>query len=329
MRILFLYDHDSTFVRADLEILRGFAEVTAVLADPSPSLAAVARSLSGHDLAYAWFGLGHATRAVLAGCLLRRPSVVVGGGWDVADMPEIQYGAARGTYGRGRACMTFGLASRVLAFSKWSADQIRTLAPWARVETIYLGVATHLWQPVRHKEPIVLTIGQVSEPNLRRKGLEAFAKASALVPEARFVVVGKEDPAVSPSLRAIGGSNLELAGEVPDALLRDLAGRSSVYVQVSYTEGFGLALAEAMSAECVPVVTNAGAIPEVVGDCGFYVPYGNPEATGKAIRTAFESGLGPRARLRIKERFRLENRATQVRHIVDAVTTSRGGSRAA
>src|SRR3972149_5024083 len=133
MRILFLYGQDASFVRADLTMLRRMGDVTPLQCGSGVTVATVARALLGHDAAFVWFGLGHASRAVLAGRLLGKRVYLVGGGWDVAVIPEIGYGAARTTYGRTRAAWTFGLATRVLAFSDWSRREILAGAPRARV----------------------------------------------------------------------------------------------------------------------------------------------------------------------------------------------------
>ena len=324
MRILFLYAQDATFVRFDRDILQRRAEVTPLLCTPDVALSQIGRLLLHHDLAFIWFGLGHATRAVIAGVLLGRPTLLVGGGWDVAEMPEIEYGAASGTYGRTRAAWTFGLASRVLAFSRWSAQQVMHISPHARVEPVYLGVKTDEWTPAAVKEPIVLSIANVSKSNLRRKGLETFARASGLVPEARFILAGRQEREVALQLKALGGPNLELTGELDDATLRDLAGRSRVYVQTSYTEGFGLAVAEAMSAGCVPVVTKLAALPEVVGDTGFYVPYSDHVATAYAIRGALVSDRGARARARAQERFAIRLRESSLWRIIESTVSTSG-----
>jgi glycosyltransferase involved in cell wall biosynthesis len=63
-----------------------------------------------------------------------------------------------------------------------------------------------------------------------------------------------------------------------------------------------------MACECVPVVTDRGAIPEVVGDAGIYVPYGDPEATAQGIRQALSSEKGGTARQRIEEMFTIDKR---------------------
>ena len=81
-----------------------------------------------------------------------------------------------------------------------------------------------------------------------------------------------------------------------------------MYVQVSAHEAFGVSLAEGMACECVPVVTDRGAIPEVVGDTGFYVPYADQLATAEGIERALKSDRGSAARQRIKNMFTIDER---------------------
>ena len=68
--------------------------------------------------------------------------------------------------------------------------------------------------------------------------------------------------------------HIEFTGFVTDDELLGWYQRAKVYCQLSYYESFGMAAAEAMLCECVPVVTRKGALPEVVGETGFYVEYG-------------------------------------------------------
>jgi glycosyltransferase involved in cell wall biosynthesis len=73
-----------------------------------------------------------------------------------------------------------------------------------------------------------------------------------------------------------------------------------------------------MLCECIPVVTVCGAIPEVVGDTGYYVPYGDIEATAKTIEIALEDGeaMGEKARKRIEEEFPIEKRRKELIEVV-------------
>jgi glycosyltransferase involved in cell wall biosynthesis len=55
-----------------------------------------------------------------------------------------------------------------------------------------------------------------------------------------------------------------------------------------------------MLAGCIPVVTAAGALPEVVGDAGVVVGP-EPEAIAEGVRRGLE--LGPEARAAARERI--------------------------
>jgi glycosyltransferase involved in cell wall biosynthesis len=152
-------------------------------------------------------------------------------------------------------------------------------------------------------------VGAVNWSNLRKKGLENFVKVAKLLPEVRFVLVGRHDDSSIDYLKMIATKNVEFAGPVSFNKLLELYRRAGVYVQISYHESFGVALAEAMACECVPVVTDRAALPEVVGECGIYVHYGDINATAVAIKKAFEQKeLGRCARKRIVNMFSLGKR---------------------
>jgi glycosyltransferase involved in cell wall biosynthesis len=59
--------------------------------------------------------------------------------------------------------------------------------------------------------------------------------------------------------------------------------KSIAYVQISDTETFGVAIAEAMSCGTHVVVSKRGAIPEVVGNHGVYVDHNDPDSVAAGI----------------------------------------------
>ena len=75
-----------------------------------------------------------------------------------------------------------------------------------------------------------------------------------------------------------------------------------------------------MLAGCVPVVTDAGALPEVVGDVGVMIAEPTPELIADGVRRALEIGRqeGARARARVLEKFPLRPRAEGLWREVDA-----------
>ena len=113
--------------------------------------------------------------------------------------------------------------------------------------------------------------------------------------------------------------NVTLTGWVEEDVLNDCYRRASVYVQASAHEGFGLSVAEAMLAGCIPVTTRAGALPEVVGDIGVQVDGQDPAQLAAAIERALERDDHERARRRASacsSSFPLEMRRAGVQALV-------------
>lgn len=318
-RVLFVFPFEATFIQRDLELLQSFCEVKPFLFAGSNGYAELVRHVQRVDVVFSWFALPFAAAASLVARLTGRISILVSGGWDVAREREIGYGRPLTFRNALVARTALSTAHAVLAFSDSSLASIRQLAPHAPVQRAYLGVDSKSFFPVE-KEAIVVSIANLSRENIVRKGLVAFVHAARELPRNRFVIVGRHVDDAVEILRAIAPSNVSFPGWLAESDLRSLLGRAQVYVQASYTEGFGVALAEAMASGCVPVVTRRGALPEVVGETGFYVPYGDSTALAEATRSALNSDLGPRARDRIAERFTLEERLNTLRSLIYELT---------
>jgi glycosyltransferase involved in cell wall biosynthesis len=162
----------------------------------------------------------------------------------------------------------------------------------------------------------VITVGGINKDTVKRKGMESFVKSARYLPHLRFVVVGCWLDGSIEYLKSIAPQNVEFTGFVSDDELMDWYQKAKVYCQLSLYESFGMALAESMCCECVPVVINNAALPEVVGDTGFYVPYGDPKATAEAIKEALKSGKGRAARERIKNMFPIAKREKRLIEII-------------
>ncbi|HEX6387494.1 MAG TPA: glycosyltransferase family 4 protein [Anaerolineae bacterium] len=72
-------------------------------------------------------------------------------------------------------------------------------------------------------------------------------------------------------------------GEVARERVYEILHVIDVFVMSSITEGFCNAVVEAMAARKPVIVTNAGALPEIVGGVGRFVPLRSPEALAEAI----------------------------------------------
>ena len=85
-----------------------------------------------------------------------------------------------------------------------------------------------------------------------------------------------------------------------------------------------MSVAEAMLAGCVPVLTRAGALPEVAGDCGVFVDEARPELLAPAIEKALLSSNEERARIRqrILSKFPMERRTRLLKSLIDSLLLS-------
>ncbi|NMA10716.1 D-inositol 3-phosphate glycosyltransferase [Methanoculleus chikugoensis] len=323
--ILFLTSGLSSFVEGDLRMLKASYPVRVVATGGGPTgnfgqrLSLVHSILSGvlrTDIVFAWFAHNHSYLAVMAVRLLRKKSLVVVGGYEVANEPEIGYGALLDPAMAGKVRYIIENADCILAVSEFSRREILAVAEPRRIETIYNGIDTSLFSPEGSKENIVLTVCLVSTANIRVKGLDTFMDAARQIPEARFVLISRALDGALEILKRDAPANVEFVGAVGQAELIGWYRRAKVYCQLSYRESFGVALAEAMSCECVPVVTDRGALPEVAGDTGFVVPYADTHVTADAISQALVADTGSAARKRICELFSREQREQELRRII-------------
>jgi glycosyltransferase involved in cell wall biosynthesis len=252
------------------------------------------------------------------------------GGFDVANMPDIGYGYQQGGLRQVASRWIMKRASRLLTFSNYALSEIElnTPIPPERVEVIHLGVPDPFGEPAESKERLALTVGAIDRTTLVQKGQLPFVRAAAELPDVRFVFVGKWlDDAVE-ELRAAAGENVEFTGWVSDEDLQALYRRAAVYVQASRHEGFGLAVAEGMLAGCIPVVLNVTAMPEVVADTGVLLATPEPSEVAAGVRRAVELGpeAGRRARERILAEFPIERRRERILSVVENALAPRGGA---
>lgn len=313
--------HASSFIEEDLRILRNLCAVEELSIAPyqgtlfydsllrKPLWSAVKRN----DLVFAWFGA--CTPAIILARMLGKPSIMVGGGGDVAEVPSIGYGlSGRSRWWRQSVTLGFRLADRSLLFSDASRRSLSLLFGRLddRWETLYLSVDTDHFTPSGPKHNQVLSVAYITRMNMRRKGIQTLLDAARLTPEIPYRLVGKPvDLDVVQEINQSAPPNFKYVGYLDAGQLLSEYRRSRVYAQLSMHEGFGMALAEAMGCECVPVVTNEGSIPEVVGDTGRYVPMEDPVATADAIRGVVRSEkgrAGQLARQRVLNRFTVSKR---------------------
>lgn len=69
-------------------------------------------------------------------------------------------------------------------------------------------------------------------------------------------------------------------GYIPKEDLVGLYNQAVAYLQISYAEGFGLPVLEAMSCGCPVIVSNVSSLPEIVSDAGLFI---NPDSVKSMV----------------------------------------------
>jgi glycosyltransferase involved in cell wall biosynthesis len=322
VRLLFVHSRKASFVAIDREILAERFEIED-LYQPGrvPNVPKVVRQVLRADVVFGWFASWHTFLPITLAALLRKSSVMVIGGFDTANMPDIGYGHQRGGLRRHASRWIFRRATRLITNSNYSLSEIErnTPIPRERVTVVHHGVPDPFDEEPANKERMALTVGAIDRSTLVQKGQLPFVQAARELPDVRFVFAGKWlDDAVE-ELKAAAPENVELTGWLSDDDLHAAYRRAAVYVQASRHEGFGLAVAEAMLAGCVPVVMHATAMPEVVGDAGILIDSQEAAAVAEGIRRALAMGpdAAARARERILTTFPMEKRREGILRVVD------------
>lgn len=325
-KILFLSSSKSSFITQDIEILKKYFDVQVLIVNQeihdknifsvSSFFLKYIRLLIWSDTIFCWFATNPAYLAVRLSRLLKKKSVVIIGGGEVANETKIEYGTLRNKTLAKRIAYTISNADKIIAVSKFSRKEIENVAKPREIQLLYNTVDVNKFSKSDTKGNIVSTICIVNNENIKRKGLITFLEAAKNIPNAKFVLIGKITDDSIDHLQSIAPTNVEFTGFLPDHLMIDLLHKSKVYCQLSYYESFGVAIAESMACGCIPVITERGAMHEITGDIGYKVPYGDVEATAEAIKKALKSQDGDKARKRIEENF---NSKTRERELINMI----------
>jgi len=321
-RVLYVHSRKTTFTDIDRAALaERFEIIDHYQPGQRPRPLELLGKLRHADVVFGWHASSHTFLALSLARLMRKSSVLVIGGVDTARMPEIGYGMQRAGPRRWIARWTIANATRLITNSSSSLAEIEAnlgLGP-DRVTLVYHGIPDRFGdRGDTDAERMALSVGVVDRRNLERKGQRPFTEAAARLPDVQFVLVGRWLDGAIEELRAVAGPNVTFTGYLDDQTLDGYFRRAAVYVQPSRHEGFGLSVAEAMLARCVPVVTDAGALLEVVGDTGVVIPTPEPAQVADGVRRALELEAGERARRRVLERFPYEMRRDGICREVEA-----------
>lgn len=325
------------FYRVDIRLLEELGHKVVLAGHPS-------NLDSRADLYYCWWW-GHAPFALALGALRRKP-VLVTGAFDYAtcreEIPGMCY-LDRPRWQQAVLKVSLRFASANLFISAYERDEVTSnlyvnnpvLAPLA-VDTQFYRPATPERLTSIQGDQYFFSVSWTSTTNVIRKGvrqtIEAFARIAPELPDIRLKLAGKpgdyQDKLVELVYSLGIHDRVDFLGMISDEHKRDYYQHCIAYVQPTLYEGFGLAIAEAISSGSRVITSHRGAVPEVAGSFGRCVDPYDVRAIADEMRNFVAAPSTEAYKMSahkwINQMYSLDIRRSYLSKILDAVTRSRG-----
>jgi len=253
------------------------------------------------------------------------------GGTDAMNMPEINYGNFRKKWLRMATVYSFKNCSMILPVAEslvacdYTYDSrinrrqgLKNLIPDLQtpIRVVHNGFDAGFWtddnQPKQPFSFVTVAVGISQANRAAVKGIDLILEMARRFPDYSFTLVG--DPNFKCAL-----SNVTVMGKLTPVQLMRQFSNHQFYLQLSTSEGFPNALAEAMLCGCIPIGSAVGAIPEIVGNAGFVLPDKNPELLQELFLQLAKADLNQlrtAARERVKIHFSYEKRQRSLLEIL-------------
>ena len=306
MKVLVVYyGNKTTFIQRDIDILSKHFNVDEISIRKAKDIFSLGKKIKNSDVVFIWFAGKHAGISVFLAKLFGKKSVVVVGGYDAAKVPEINYGlwAVGSFWDKTLAKYALKKANKVIAVSKNLVENLRKYAKIKReILVVPTGYDYSFWRPNNaEKENLVLTVALINtNKRIKLKGIDLFLKVAKVCPDIKFLIIGVKNEMREEVKKRVKSKNVKILPPLPPSELRKYYQKAKVFTLLSLSEGLPNTLCEAMLCGCVPVVTNVGAMREVVGEHGFIVNR-NEQEICQVIKKAIS--LYPKVKNLVREKI--------------------------
>ncbi len=346
--ILYWHLGKSSFVIKDLDILITHFIVKDFYFKPKKNLSIVWEFLKQificlHFLFYSnivicQFAGYHSLIPALIFRVFGKKVIIIAGGTDCVAFPSINYGNFQKKYLKWFTKKSFQLANIISP-----VDETLVIYNYTYQDNDYpqQGYRFHI-KKINAKEEVIhngydstkfnilpatrlphsfLTVAANLETETFKqlKGIDLIIWASKQFPNYTFTIIGGKSAKFHNK-----PDNLILLDFVKNEELPKLYNSYAFYLQLSMSEGFPNALCEAMLCGCIPIVSNVGAMPKIVGNTGFILKRKDNQLFHELISQAIHQEdielLRKNAREQIVTNYFLSKRKTNLLNLVNTLT---------
>lgn len=334
--ILFIKLSNASFITQDEIILKKNFNVTTYFYGTNKGLKAIQSlirvffylfvNIWKFSIVYIWFADYHSVFPALFTWVFKKKTIIVLGGFDVAKIPEHNYGGhmkpIRSFFIKASCYFSYKLLA-VSEFVKQSSQISISSKMLFKTEVICNAIDTHDFRNLNRsrKNQIIYVSAAEDLKRAQIKGIDRLLHIAQLLPEFTFILVGVSDTFLKQEFEIRNIANLRTIPFVKKDKLISLYNESKVVLQLSIIESFGVAVIEAMSCGCVPVVSNIGGLKEVVSDDnGYKVDRMNDIQICDSILNAIDSfeEKSPLLHDYVSQKFSVQSREKALIKVIDA-----------
>lgn len=306
--IIYIYPHLSSFIEQDIRLLDkeytiktqnlAWSSVPKLFLNWLKQFSFLLTNLANCKVIVINFAGYFSLLPVLLGKFFRKKTILILNGTECVSFPTYGYGSLRKKTLKFFIKKSLENASVLLPVDASLVTQIHTFDDSVvlkkqgfktffpnistPVKVIPNGFDTDFWNyDLKKVKKGFITVAAINqEKTALFKGLDLVLEMAKTYREEKFTVVGISEE-IQKKLKFT--SNVTCYTFLDKEKLKELYQNHQFYIQLSINEGFGCALAEAMLCGCIPIVSNTGALPNVVGSSGIIVDKRNIENISRAV----------------------------------------------
>jgi glycosyltransferase involved in cell wall biosynthesis len=292
-KVLFIHNTNASWIDRDLTIIGSKYQVYRIFIASMVDLINLKTYYNVYksDVIYLWFGSLYFFPIVIFSKLFCKKIIVVSGGYDVAKVQSINYGAflSNPLINKIRVYL-FNTASKVICISNVNLDDTKANIGLKseKYELILHGFSKpcrELMSRENRKNQVVF-LSRLTKQTYNLKGINFLFEIAKELPEYEFVVLGKTDEYVNNKFREWNLKNLKALGFLDfgsDKFLNVL-NDSKIVLMLSAYESFGCALVDGAIMGCYPISFDQFGQKEVNEGVGTICKYGDVQSVVDEIR---------------------------------------------
>ena len=327
----------SSFSVKDIEILKESFEVKVFLFNPSKKIItpfflfkqflSIIFNFRTH-IFLTQFGGYHSLIPGIIGRLTGRKSYIITGGTDCVSFPRMAYGNFSKKLLGIVTCFSYRLSNKIFPVhaslvqvqNDYDPEQAgpQGMLQFCRnlttpYKVIHNGYDGQIWRKKAEKDPfsfITVAAGVVDYKRFVLKGIDLIFEIAPKFPHCKFTIVG----CTKFNFQIDIPTNIVLIDFADQDQLIELFSRHSFYLQLSVSEGFPNAICEAMLCECIPLGSNVGALPLIIGNSGLILGQKDIKLLERIFQNAMSlpEEAAQLARERIIQNFNINKRKAEL-----------------